>query len=110
MPSATAIFTVLAGLVAVLVGAIYVFGIPPGMKRAMEDKALDTMGENKASYTLKREYSLQCPSLDYFDIGSQSKSERSQRRTKRTSRTCKRASETLLVAVFRTRSGRQLEM
>ena len=53
MPSAT-IWVV--GLLAVLIGAIYLFGIPPGMKRAMEEKALDTMGENKASYTLKGMY------------------------------------------------------
>lgn len=29
------------------------FGIPPWLKREMEDKALETMGENKASYMMK---------------------------------------------------------
>ena len=29
------------------------FGIPPYMKRFMEDKALDAMGENKASFGTK---------------------------------------------------------
>ena len=55
MPSGTAYVTLLAGLIAVVVGAIYLFGIPPGLKRAMEEKALDTMGENKASYMMKGE-------------------------------------------------------
>ncbi|KAF2403778.1 hypothetical protein EJ06DRAFT_505083 [Trichodelitschia bisporula] len=32
---------------------IYLVGIPPEMKRKMEKKALETMGENKASYMLK---------------------------------------------------------
>lgn len=32
---------------------IYLFGIPPEYKRAMEEKALETMGENKASYLMK---------------------------------------------------------
>lgn len=53
MPSATTLVTVLAGLVAVLAAAIYLFGIPPALKRAMEEKALDTLGENKASYLMK---------------------------------------------------------
>lgn len=29
------------------------FGVPPQWKRAMEEKALETMGENKASYLVK---------------------------------------------------------
>lgn len=29
------------------------FGIPPELKRKMEEKALETMGENKASYLMK---------------------------------------------------------
>lgn len=29
------------------------FGIPPQLKRQMEEKALETMGENKASYMMK---------------------------------------------------------
>jgi len=56
MPSTTAlIFTGLAGVI-VLVGLyVYFFGIPPELKREMEKKALETMGENKASYVLKGE-------------------------------------------------------
>ncbi|CAK4031388.1 hypothetical protein B0A55_01704 [Lecanosticta acicola] len=34
-------------------GYIYLFGIPKEYKRAMEEKALETMGENKASYMTK---------------------------------------------------------
>ena len=53
MTSGTVYVTLLAGLIAVLAGGIYLFGIPPALKRAMEEKALETMGENKASYMLK---------------------------------------------------------
>jgi len=54
MPSSTAVvFTVLAGIIALAAGYIYFFGIPPEAKRAMEEKALETMGENKASYMMK---------------------------------------------------------
>ena len=53
MPSAASIFTALAGVLAVAGLAIYFFGIPPELKRKMEEKALDTMGENKASYIMK---------------------------------------------------------
>lgn len=53
MPSVATFFTVLAGILALIAGAIYVFGIPREWKRAAEEKALETMGENKASYMLK---------------------------------------------------------
>jgi len=53
MPSATAVFTVIAGIVALIAGYVYFFGIPPEAKRQMEEKALETMGENKASYMMK---------------------------------------------------------
>ncbi|KAK3117380.1 hypothetical protein LTR53_001294 [Teratosphaeriaceae sp. CCFEE 6253] len=46
----------LAGIalfVALIGGYIAVFGIPPQLKRQMEEKALETMGENKASYLMK---------------------------------------------------------
>ena len=46
-------FTVLAGIVAAISLAIYLFGIPPELKRKMEKKALETMGENKMSYIAK---------------------------------------------------------
>jgi hypothetical protein len=53
MTNTTTIITVFAGIVAAISLAIYFFGIPPAWKRAMEEKALKTMGENKASYLVK---------------------------------------------------------
>ncbi|KAK3045018.1 hypothetical protein LTS18_014773, partial [Coniosporium uncinatum] len=53
MPSTTVVLTVLAGILAIVAGAVYMFGIPPEAKRKMEKAALDTMGENKASYMMK---------------------------------------------------------
>jgi len=53
MPSTTTILTGLAGVLAIFALGIYLFGIPPEMKRKMEEGALKTMGENKASYMLK---------------------------------------------------------
>lgn len=53
MPTISAILTGLAGVLAVLGLAVYLFGIPPEMKRKMEKAALKTMGENKASYMMK---------------------------------------------------------
>ena len=55
MPSFTGILAVFAGIIAILCAAVYVFGIPPELKRKMEEQALKTMGENKASYILKGE-------------------------------------------------------
>ncbi|KAL1604072.1 hypothetical protein SLS60_005664 [Paraconiothyrium brasiliense] len=46
-------FTVLAGIVGVLALAVYLFGIPPELKRKLERSALKTMGENKLSYMAK---------------------------------------------------------
>ena len=54
MPSFLAI---LAGVVAIAALSIYFFGIPPELKRQLERKALQTMGENKASYLVKCELS-----------------------------------------------------
>ena len=45
--------TALAGLVALVSLAIYLFGIPPEAKRKLERQALQTMGENKLSYIAK---------------------------------------------------------
>jgi len=36
-----------------LADKLHSFGIPPQLKRQMEEKALETMGENKASYMMK---------------------------------------------------------
>jgi hypothetical protein len=53
MPTTTTILTGLAGVVAILALAVYLFGIPPEVKRKMEKAALKSMGENKASYLMK---------------------------------------------------------
>jgi hypothetical protein len=53
MTSFTSILTGLAITIGILAVAVYFFGIPPEMKRKMENAALKTMGENKASYMLK---------------------------------------------------------
>ncbi|KAK5109810.1 hypothetical protein LTR62_006543 [Meristemomyces frigidus] len=49
----TYVLAAIVGVVALLGGYIAVFGIPPQLKRQMEEKALETMGENKASYMMK---------------------------------------------------------
>lgn len=43
----------LAGVVALIAGYFYFFGIDPETKRKLENKALETMGENKMSYMAK---------------------------------------------------------
>jgi len=43
------------------------FGIPPWLKRELEDKALNTMGENKASYMTKS-YIGKIPASDQKDV------------------------------------------
>ena len=45
--AATNLLTVLAGVIGVISLAIYLFGIPPELKRKLERQALKTMGENK---------------------------------------------------------------
>ncbi|KAF2151685.1 hypothetical protein K461DRAFT_279169 [Myriangium duriaei CBS 260.36] len=67
MTSAAGFFTVLAGILAVIAGAVYFFGIPREWKRAAEEKALETMGENKASYVLKDQIS-KLPASDQEDV------------------------------------------
>jgi len=43
------------------------FGIPPWLKRELEEKALDTLGENKASY-LTKSYVEKIPASDQKDV------------------------------------------
>ena len=50
--------SLIVGLLTMTAAVIYVFGIPPKAKRVMEEKALETMGENKASYLVKGMWSL----------------------------------------------------
>ncbi|KAK0364646.1 hypothetical protein LTR91_008197 [Friedmanniomyces endolithicus] len=51
--TATYILAAIVVAMAAVGGYIAVFGIPPQLKRQMEEKALETMGENKASYMMK---------------------------------------------------------
>ena len=51
--TAASFFTAVAGVIAVVGLAVYLFGIPPELKRKMERTALKTMGENKLSYMAK---------------------------------------------------------
>ncbi|GAM85381.1 hypothetical protein ANO11243_033880 [Dothideomycetidae sp. 11243] len=67
MTFATTFFAGVIGILALIAGAIYVFGIPREWKRAAEDKALETMGENKASYMLKGQIS-KLPASDQEDV------------------------------------------
>ncbi|KAL5393839.1 hypothetical protein PMIN03_006026 [Paraphaeosphaeria minitans] len=53
----TKFFTVLTGIVGILALAVYLFGIPPEIKRKLERSALKTMGENKLSYMAKDQIS-----------------------------------------------------
>lgn len=55
MPSATTymlIYVVVS--IALVAGYVYLFGIPPWLKREIEEKALETMGENKMSYGVQQ--------------------------------------------------------
>ena len=108
MPSAATVFTVIAGIVALIAGYLYVFGIPPQYKRAMEDKALETMGENKASYLMKGVHDCRLQTSFANMDGLQIKSARFQRLTREMSRSCRRDLEMLLVAHCRTLSERTL--
>lgn len=45
--------SVLVGFIGVVALAVYLFGIPPELKRKLERQALQTMGENKLSYMAK---------------------------------------------------------
>lgn len=53
MPGVVALISI---AVALLAAYVYFFGIPPALKREMEERALKTMGENKASYVVKGTY------------------------------------------------------
>jgi len=53
MSATTYILAVLVAAMALAGGYVYLFGIPKEWKRAAEEKALETMGENKASYMMK---------------------------------------------------------
>ena len=55
MPSfSTTILLALTAFVALAGGYIFLFGLPPQLKRELEEKALETMGENKMSYGLQQ--------------------------------------------------------
>ncbi|KAF2750791.1 hypothetical protein M011DRAFT_474289 [Sporormia fimetaria CBS 119925] len=63
------VFTVAAGIVAVLALAVYLFGIPPEYKRKLERQALKTMGENKMSYMAKDTLN-KIPTSDQKDVNN----------------------------------------
>ncbi|KAI4833908.1 hypothetical protein E4T44_03943, partial [Aureobasidium sp. EXF-8845] len=65
--AASTYLAVLAAVVALMAGAVYLFGVPPQWKRAMEEKALETMGENKASYLVKGQIN-NLPASDQKDV------------------------------------------
>ncbi|KAF2171610.1 hypothetical protein M409DRAFT_63252 [Zasmidium cellare ATCC 36951] len=54
-------------VIGIFAGYIAVFGIPKEYKRAMEEKALETMGENKASY-LTKDALNKVPDSDQEDV------------------------------------------
>ncbi|KAF2442051.1 hypothetical protein P171DRAFT_364572 [Karstenula rhodostoma CBS 690.94] len=63
----TKFFTILAGIVGVFALAVYLFGIPPEVKRKLERSALKTMGENKLSYMAKDQIS-KIPASDQENV------------------------------------------
>ncbi|KAH4026208.1 hypothetical protein HBI26_012300 [Parastagonospora nodorum] len=65
--TATQIFTVFAGILALAGAYLYFFGIDPETKRALEKKALKTMGENKMSYLAKDQIN-KIPTSDQEDV------------------------------------------
>ncbi|KAF2088139.1 hypothetical protein K490DRAFT_56154 [Saccharata proteae CBS 121410] len=67
MTTATTVVSIIAGIVAVLAAYVFFVGIPPAVKRQMEEKALETMGENKASYVMKDQIS-KVPASDQKEI------------------------------------------
>ncbi|KAF9699512.1 hypothetical protein EKO04_002196 [Ascochyta lentis] len=64
--AAATFFTALAGVIAVIGLAVFLFGIPPELKRKMERTALETMGENKLSYVAKDQIN-KLPTSDQTD-------------------------------------------
>lgn len=94
--TAATLLTVLAGMVGALALAVYLFGIPPEIKRKLERSALKTMGENKLSYMAKGESSRR-PSFLLSSPADQpqTKSPKCLPRTKKTSRTSRKALATL---------------
>ncbi|KAJ4288212.1 hypothetical protein N0V90_012229 [Kalmusia sp. IMI 367209] len=65
--TATNFFTILAGIIGIAALAVYLFGIPPELKRKLERSALKTMGENKLSYMAKDQIS-KIPASDQEDV------------------------------------------
>ncbi|KAF3046590.1 hypothetical protein E8E12_011102 [Didymella heteroderae] len=64
--TAASFFTAVAGVIAVIGLAVFLFGIPPELKRKMERTALKTMGENKLSYVAKEQIN-KIPTSDQTD-------------------------------------------
>ncbi|KAF2482222.1 hypothetical protein BDY17DRAFT_298161 [Neohortaea acidophila] len=49
----TILLAIILSSAALLAGYIFLFGIPPSLKRWLEEEVLEKMGENKASYMAK---------------------------------------------------------
>lgn len=55
MPSfSTTILLVFTAIIGGASAYIFFFGLPPQLKREMQEAALETIGENKASYALQQ--------------------------------------------------------
>lgn len=83
------LFTIFIGFVAVSALAVYFFGIPPEVKRKLERKALQTMGENKMSYIAKGTHLSAHPSVSRANT-PQIKSPKSPPQTRKTSSSSRR--------------------
>jgi hypothetical protein len=105
--TAATFFTALAGVIAVIGLAIFIFGIPPEIKRKMERTALKTMGENKLSYVAKGASHKASGLSISVSNALQAKLTRSPPPTRPTLSSSRRASATSLAAQARTHSAKQ---
>ncbi|KAF7189346.1 hypothetical protein HII31_09324 [Pseudocercospora fuligena] len=67
MVNYTIFLSTIVALVAIFAAYIYIFGLPPELKRELEKKALRTMGENKASYMMQEQIK-KVPDSDQQDV------------------------------------------
>lgn len=93
-------FTILAGIIAVVGLAVFLFGIPPELKRKIEIAALKSMGENKLSYITKGTYTAMDVAAHVHQVTDnfQARLTRFLHPTKPTLSSSRKASATSLVA------------
>jgi hypothetical protein len=108
MPTTATILTGFAGALTILALAVYLFGIPPEIKRKMEKAALKTMGENKASYVMKGTCIAKFLSWTWLTF-KKTKSPRSQIPTNRTSRSLKALWVILVAELCKTQLAKRAE-